>query len=72
MSKADRHEITWRKSSHSSGNGQCVEVNADAREIAVVRDSKEPIGIRLRIQTEAWDEFISGVKTASLIRANTP
>ncbi|KAB7845528.1 DUF397 domain-containing protein [Streptomyces mobaraensis] len=66
MNRTDHHETIWRKSSYSSGNGQCVEVNADAREIVVVRDSKEPLGLRLCIQAGAWDEFISGVKAASL------
>lgn len=33
--------LTWRTSSHSSQNGQCVEVRGD---LSAVRDSKNPDG----------------------------
>lgn len=37
--------MTWRTSSHSGQNGQCVEVRGD---LSAVRDSKNPDGPVLR------------------------
>ena len=38
---ADFSQATWRKSSHSSGNGECVELAASRSTIGV-RDGKNP------------------------------
>lgn len=53
----------WRKSSHSGGSGgNCVEV-ADAPGLVAVRDTKDQgTGPVLRITTEAWRTFTSGLK----------
>ncbi|MDP9792064.1 hypothetical protein J2S43_000576 [Catenuloplanes nepalensis] len=48
------------KSSRSHANGNCVEVAAGARTIAV-RDSKDP-GPRLRFAEPAWRAFVERVK----------
>ncbi|WP_329566841.1 DUF397 domain-containing protein [Kitasatospora sp. NBC_01266] len=48
---------TWRKSSHSGGNGACVEVAVPASATVAVRDSKDPSGPRLHISPEAWQAF---------------
>jgi hypothetical protein len=53
--------VRWHKSSHSSANGQCVEVAPVAGGIAV-RDSKNPAGSRLIFTREAWADFVEGVK----------
>ncbi|HKN96498.1 MAG TPA: DUF397 domain-containing protein [Pseudonocardiaceae bacterium] len=37
----DLSALTWRTSSYSSGNGQCVEVAFEGERVAV-RDSKHP------------------------------
>nr|WP_306826982.1 DUF397 domain-containing protein [Catenuloplanes nepalensis] len=50
----------WVKSSRSHANGNCVEVAAGARTIAV-RDSKDP-GPRLRFAEPAWRAFVERVK----------
>jgi hypothetical protein len=34
--------MTWRKSSHSAADGNCVEVRSDLR---ALRDSKSPIAV---------------------------
>ncbi|MGW1197250.1 DUF397 domain-containing protein [Streptomyces sp. NPDC002536] len=67
MSTNDRqsaHEVDlsgacWRKSSHSSGNGACVEV-AEAGGIVAVRDSKDSSGPALRFRPDAWASFLGG------------
>jgi Domain of unknown function (DUF397) len=51
----------WRKSSHSSGQGACVEV-ADLRAAIAVRDSKDPDGPRLVFPTADWQAFTDAVK----------
>jgi hypothetical protein len=47
----------WRKSSHSGGGNDCVEIAvADAR--TAVRDSKNPVGPRLEFRSAQWARFI--------------
>jgi hypothetical protein len=55
----------WRKSSHSSGSGACVEV-ADLRTVTAVRDSKDPDGPRLVFPTADWQAFTDAVKAGRL------
>lgn len=49
--------------SHSSANGQCVEV-APVVGAVVVRDSKHPAGPELVFTRQAWVAFVEGVKAA--------
>lgn len=51
----------WRKSSHSSGQGACVEV-ADLRAVIAVRDSKDPDGPKLVFPAAGWQVFTDAVK----------
>ncbi|MEV6168103.1 DUF397 domain-containing protein [Streptomyces sp. NPDC051954] len=45
------------KSSHSSGNGECVEVARNIPGTVAVRDSKAPDGPILRLGAETWAGF---------------
>jgi len=56
----DRRELTWRKSSKSSG-GACVEV-ATRDELVCIRHSKDPAGPMLTFDREAFRDFIAFVK----------
>jgi uncharacterized protein DUF397 len=52
----------WRKSSRSdTSGGDCVEV-ADLAGTVGVRDSKNPDGPKLVIDTAAWSTFTSRIK----------
>lgn len=52
----------WRKSSHSSGQGACVEV-AELRTAIAVRDSKDPDGPKLVFPATDWQTFTDDVKS---------
>jgi hypothetical protein len=54
--------LTWRKSSHSGGNGgQCVEVAASGR--VFVRDSKNRDSGHLGFSAQTWREFAARIKS---------
>lgn len=56
----------WTKSSHSAGNGACVEVRSpEAREVAV-RDSKVPQGPSLAFAPGTWTAFVGAVGRGTL------
>jgi hypothetical protein len=61
MNEPDLSRAQWRKSTRSSGNGQCVEV-AHLDEVVAVRDSKHPDGPKLVFARQEWATFIAGLK----------
>jgi hypothetical protein len=57
----DLSAVTWRTSTRSGANGNCVEV-AKLRDAVAVRDSKHPTGPALVFTPNDWAAFISEVK----------
>ncbi|MFJ9606092.1 DUF397 domain-containing protein [Kitasatospora sp. NPDC101176] len=53
----------WRKSSHSSSGGACVEVADGFTGVMPVRDSKDPEGPALLFRSSAWQAFVTAVRT---------
>jgi hypothetical protein len=54
----------WRKSSHSTGGNQCVEVAVLPGGRVAVRDSKDP-GAGTRVfSAPAWERFTGSLKPA--------
>jgi hypothetical protein len=54
-------ELTWRKSTHSGDNGNCVEIAWPAPVVAV-RDSKHSDGPTLAFPTATWRAFLTTSK----------
>lgn len=57
MKGTDLPQQAWHKSSHSNGQGDCVEVARFGVGVAA-RDSKDPAGPALRFEADAWADFI--------------
>ncbi|NNH73127.1 DUF397 domain-containing protein [Nocardia uniformis] len=51
----------WFKSSHSSGQTDCVEVAWLAGSMVGVRDSKNPSGPALIVAPSSWDAFTARI-----------
>ncbi|KIH98491.1 regulator [Streptomonospora alba] len=58
---------TWRKSSYSGTNADCVECSSAALPSSVaVRDSKHPQAGHLSFSGSEWSAFLTAVKAARL------
>ena len=53
---------TFRKSSYSGAEGNCVEVAATATGGKAVRDSKDPSGPNLCFTPTEWAAFLAGTR----------
>ena len=62
MNAPELGNVVWKKSSRSSGNGQCV-AWADLGERVAVMDTKNPEGPALVFSPEAWRAFVDGIKS---------
>jgi len=64
MTRIDLSRAVWHRSSHSSQQGNCVEVARNLPGVVAVRDSKDPDGPALVVTREQWRSFLSGLKSA--------
>ncbi|MFD9121954.1 DUF397 domain-containing protein [Streptomyces bottropensis] len=53
---------TWRASSYSGGQGNCVEVADNLPALVPVRDSKRPSGPALAFSPRAWGAFVDHLR----------
>jgi hypothetical protein len=62
-------DATWRKSSHSGGNGGgCIEVGGQTGRVlgrVLVRDTKDQQGPVLRLTAAAWQRFADRVRSSA-------
>lgn len=62
MSTTDLTSATWRKSSRSNGQMNCVEVADLDGGARAVRDSKNPAGPALTFTAAEWTAFTTGIR----------
>ena len=62
MTRINLDGVTWRKSSHSSDGGECVETAVLPDHWVAVRDSKHPDEAILIYMPVEWRAFIAGAK----------
>lgn len=53
--------LAWRKSTFSSGGGDCVEVAPGGRSV-LVRDSRNRSGAVLALPSAQWSEFLRRIR----------
>ncbi|MFS8096178.1 DUF397 domain-containing protein [Lentzea alba] len=58
----DPLSLTWRKSTYTQANGECVELGGNGVHLLAVRDSKDPIGPALRVGPGALTSFVGAIK----------
>ncbi|MET8259024.1 DUF397 domain-containing protein [Micromonospora sp. NPDC005205] len=63
---ADLTGATWRKSTKSSDQGNCVEVADNLAGVVGVRDSKDIEGPALVFGPAQWQDFVAGVRADAL------
>ncbi|WP_433547605.1 DUF397 domain-containing protein [Streptomyces sp. CA-294286] len=59
---ADLGSLSWRRSSYSGNQGNCVEISGGLPTAVPVRDSKRPTGPALLFTPHAWAAFVADLK----------
>ncbi|MER6535789.1 DUF397 domain-containing protein [Streptomyces sp. 900105755] len=54
------HILNWRKSTYSGDSSNCVEI-ATSPAAVHIRDSKRPVGPRLKVRPATWTHFLSSL-----------
>lgn len=67
MPSTDSMSDSWRKSTFSGYNTNCVEVGLSGGSIGI-RDSKNPRGGIVTVTTASWDAFLVGVRNGEFDR----
>lgn len=62
--------ISFRKSSYSNANGECVEVASYSARLVAVRDSKDSAGSWLLCTAAGWQEFVAQVRGGHIADLN--
>lgn len=57
-----RRSLSFRKSSYSNAQGECVEVAPCSPRLIVIRDSKDAGGSCLFLSADGWRQFVSQVR----------
>jgi hypothetical protein len=60
--RGTQHLAMWHKSTYSGAGNQCVEV-AGTPSGVVLRDSRNPEGVRLAVSRRAWAALVAGIRT---------
>jgi Domain of unknown function (DUF397) len=60
----DTAALAWRKSSHSTGGNQCIEVTTLPDGHVAVRDSKNPRAGAHVFSRATWEDFTRAVRDA--------
>ena len=63
MDSPDLNRAHWQTSTHSGGNGSCVEVARNLPGAVAVRDSKNRHGANLVFTPGQWQRFAVQIKT---------
>ncbi|MEV6972500.1 DUF397 domain-containing protein [Kitasatospora sp. NPDC093806] len=58
----DLSAASWRKSTYSGGDNECIEIADGFPGVLPVRDSKDPAGPSLVFSAAAWGSFVAGVR----------
>ena len=61
---------SWRKSSYSGSNGDCIEVAVLTSNTVGIRDSKAVAGPYLRFPQGVWTTFLGNVRRANTESGN--
>jgi hypothetical protein len=62
MRSVDSRNTSWKKSSYSAANGDCVAVGQLVNGRIGVRDTKDAAELALRFSPNEWRTFIGEVK----------